>query len=42
LLKKKEPKRLFYSGPWALAATKPKTQFQESFCAAFFKKRLLA
>jgi hypothetical protein len=38
----KEAKKLFYAGPEALSPTKPITQHNKSFCAAFFKKRLLS
>jgi hypothetical protein len=37
----KEAKRLWESAPWALAYPTPMAQIQRSFCAAFFKKRLL-
>jgi hypothetical protein len=38
----KEAKKLCYAGPWALSPTKPIAQHNKSFCAAFFKKRLLS
>jgi hypothetical protein len=38
----KETKKLFYAGPWAVSATTPMAQHKKSFCAAFFKKRLLS
>jgi hypothetical protein len=38
---KKKQKNFFYAGPWALPATMPMAQRNKSFCAAFFKKRLL-
>jgi hypothetical protein len=38
----KEAKKLFYAGPGALSRTKPQAQHKRSFCAAFFKKRLLS
>jgi hypothetical protein len=39
----KEAKRLFcYVGTWALAAPQPTARRDKSFCAAFFKKRLLS
>jgi hypothetical protein len=36
----KEPKRLFESGSWALAATKPMAQSNKSFLLLFFKKEV--
>jgi hypothetical protein len=38
----KEAKKLFYAGPEAMSATMPTAQHKTSFCAAFFKKRLLS
>jgi hypothetical protein len=37
----KEAKKLCYAGLWALSPTTPIAQQIRSFCAAFFKKRLL-
>jgi hypothetical protein len=39
---KKKQKNFIYAGPGALALTQPEAQHNKSFCAAFFKKRLLA
>jgi hypothetical protein len=38
---KKKQKNFAYPGAWALSATTPMPQHKRSFCAAFFKKRLL-
>jgi hypothetical protein len=38
----KEAKKLYYAGPWAVSPLPPMTQHKRSFCAAFFKKRLLS
>jgi hypothetical protein len=38
----KEAKKLFYAGLGAASATTPMAQHNKNFCAAFFKKRLLA
>jgi hypothetical protein len=38
----KVAKKLYEFGPWALAPTTPMARHNESFCAAFFKKRLLS
>jgi hypothetical protein len=39
---KKKQKNFIYAGPWALSPTQPMAQHNRSFCAAFFKKRLLS
>jgi hypothetical protein len=38
----KEAKRLFYSGPGALASSQPMPPNKRSFLVLFFKKELLA
>jgi hypothetical protein len=40
-LQKKNQKDSDESGQWACTASRPMSQSQKSFCAAFFKKRLL-
>jgi len=37
----KEAKKLFYSGPWALAATQPMAQIQKSLLVLFFRREHL-
>ncbi|HTJ88920.1 MAG TPA: hypothetical protein VL356_01905 [Acidocella sp.] len=39
---KKKQKNFIYAGPEALSPTPPQAQHDKSFCAAFFKKRLLS
>jgi hypothetical protein len=38
-LKKKKQKDFYYSGPWALAPSKPMAQHTKVFCFFFSKKK---
>jgi hypothetical protein len=38
----KEAKKLYYAGAWAVSGPTLMLRHKKSFCAAFFKKRLLA